>query len=88
MKAKLFGNRHPYLIHAATNLIVRAVKRGVPINATIQNPDELRRQGVAEGEASAAVGHGIGMHHVLLHALGIPADVIHLLVIISIQQIH
>ena len=88
MKTKLFGDWYANLAQAALDLLIGAVESGVPINAAIENPDELGGQRVANGEPTTAVGHRVRVRHILLHALRIPTDVIHLIMIVFLQNIH
>lgn len=69
MKTELFGDWYANLAQAALDLLIGAVETRVPINATIENPDELGGQRVANGEPATAIGHRVRVCHILLHAL-------------------
>ena len=86
MKARFFGNLNPNLADATLNLLVRPIVLRVPINAPVQDLHQLLRQRVANGKPATTISHGVKMYQILFHALRIPTNIVHLVVIIFRQH--
>lgn len=86
MKTRFFGDLNPNLTDAALNFLIGPIKLSVTINAAVQNPHQFLRQRVTYGEPATTKRHGVEVYNILLHALRIPSNVVHFVVIVFRQH--
>lgn len=86
MKTRFAGESDAEFADASPYPLIRPVEVVVPVQAPVHGGGELRRQRVTNREPAAAERHVVPMHHVLLHALRVPADVHHPPVVVLPQH--
>lgn len=65
VKAELFSEWDSEFSHTSLHSIIGAIESRVSMNTSILHLGESFGQRVADGEASSAVGHGVGEEYVL-----------------------
>ena len=82
VKPAFFGERDADLANASRDPLIRAVEVEIPLETPVHRVRQTRRERAADRETAAAERHVVRVHHVLLDALRVPADVPHLLVVV------
>lgn len=88
MEPRLSGERHSDFTQARLHPLIAPPEEPVPLQAPIHSPRQLPRRRRAHREAPSPERHPVRVHLVLLHALARRPDVIHLVVIVFVQNAH